>query len=69
MEDVLIPDPAGGMRRVSVPGPAGGYISQALLGWLFTLITLGIYLPWYRTSTWKWIAGHSQVLEPNAKGA
>ncbi len=59
--NLLFPDRFGRQRPVAFVGGFGGYFARALLGWLLSVLTLGVYRPWALAAEWRWIAANTIV--------
>jgi hypothetical protein len=56
-----VSDRNGILQRVRFTGTFGSYFGRAALGWLVTLVSLGLYWPWAKSADWAWIAAHTEA--------
>ena len=59
--NMLVPDKYGKYHRVNFNGTFGGYFGRWVVGWLLTLVTLGIYRPFAKVNEWRWMAQNTVV--------
>lgn len=56
-----VSDRNGILHKVRFTGTFGSYFARAALGWLVTLITLGLYWPWAKCADWAWVASKTEA--------
>lgn len=59
--NLVVPDRFGGDRRLRFYGTFGGFYVRCLVGWILTLVTLGLYRPLALMTEWKWAAAQTEA--------
>ena len=59
----------GTVYRLRFLGTGGGLFVTFLVGYLLSMFTFGLYLPWFMCSIHRWYAKHTSVVEGGAGAA
>lgn len=62
--NIQVPDRSGELHKVKFSGDFGGYFGVVFVGWLLTLLTIGLYYPWAVVRRWRWLAARTSVPDP-----
>jgi len=57
----------GTTYRLAFKGSGGDLFVTCIVGWILSVITLGIYTPWFIVKLWKYFASNSDILEGETK--
>ncbi len=58
---------SGGETRFKYNGTGGGLFGQLFVGYLLTLVTLGVYMPWFIVRMLKYVTSNTQMTTPRGQ--
>jgi uncharacterized membrane protein YjgN (DUF898 family) len=68
-DNLKVPVGEGRFRETTFEGTLFGYARRVIFGWLFTVLTLGLYRPWALVAAWRWTAEHTRFEEEEEQEA